>query len=507
MSADWPLVKAGQKGPRVKALQRLLLHRGADLAPDGDFGAGHDRRVDRLPVGQRARRRRHRRHRDVDARSSSSVKSGQRGEPVTAVQELCKRPPTASSAPPRRRRSAPSRSACTSAPTASPARTPGSCSSSRAEVRYRRMPIEVESPEELGYDTIANNLAESSFSDLRLADYGIDGDVGDILLQYGDHRGLPELRELIARDGVDAGRRPRRPRRRPGALPRRHGAARARRPRSWSSPPQLRDQRRDAARDRRRRGVRRPPLRGRVGARPRADRRRAPARHDARQRLRPAQPDRPHARRARAAGARRRRRAPPERAAARRRDVPRARLRRPAAPARGVALADRAVGVSSLSKAYGLPGLRIGWLTTRDAALHELLLAAKEQVLLAGSLLDETMAARVLERRDAVLPGMLAAVRERRDAVDPLDGGQRALRVAPAAGRRRLLPAPQARPRRATPTSSTRPPCATTAPTSAPATGSSRTAASSASASAGRGWRSSSAASTASRAAARAAER
>ena len=40
MSAEWPLVKAGQKGPRVKALRRLLLHRGADLAPDGDFGPG-----------------------------------------------------------------------------------------------------------------------------------------------------------------------------------------------------------------------------------------------------------------------------------------------------------------------------------------------------------------------------------------------------------------------------------------------------------------------------------
>ena len=48
------------------------------------------------------------------------------------------------------------------------------------------MPIEVESPEELGYDTIANNLAESSFSDLRLADFGIDADVSQILLQYGD---------------------------------------------------------------------------------------------------------------------------------------------------------------------------------------------------------------------------------------------------------------------------------------------------------------------------------
>ena len=65
-------------------------------------------------------------------------------------------------------------------------------------MRYRRMPIEIESPEELGYDAIANNLSESSFSDMRLADYGIDGDVSGLLLQYGDHRGLPRLREQIA---------------------------------------------------------------------------------------------------------------------------------------------------------------------------------------------------------------------------------------------------------------------------------------------------------------------
>ena len=44
------------------------------------------------------------------------------------------------------------------------------------------MPIEIESPEELGYDTIANNLSESSFSDMRLADHGIDGDVSGCLL-------------------------------------------------------------------------------------------------------------------------------------------------------------------------------------------------------------------------------------------------------------------------------------------------------------------------------------
>ena len=91
MSADWPLVKAGQKGPRVKALQRLLLHRGADLAPDGDFGPGT---AAALTAFQKANGL------DADGVAGTAtwtkfvvpVKSGQRGEPVTAVQELCKTP-------------------------------------------------------------------------------------------------------------------------------------------------------------------------------------------------------------------------------------------------------------------------------------------------------------------------------------------------------------------------------------------------------------------------------
>ena len=63
------------------------------------------------------------------------------------------------------------------------------------------MPIEIESPEELGYDAIANNLSESSFSDMRCATTGSTPTSPDLLLQYGDHRGLPRLRELIAADG------------------------------------------------------------------------------------------------------------------------------------------------------------------------------------------------------------------------------------------------------------------------------------------------------------------
>jgi hypothetical protein len=50
-------------------------------------------------------------------------------------------------------------------------------------MQYRRMPIEVESPEQLGYDTIKYNLSESSVSDLFLKDLGKLDD--NILLCFG----------------------------------------------------------------------------------------------------------------------------------------------------------------------------------------------------------------------------------------------------------------------------------------------------------------------------------
>src|SRR5947207_886815 len=40
-------------------------------------------------------------------------------------------------------------------------------------------------------------------------------------------------------------------------------------------------------------------------------------------------------------------------------------------------LSERAISVSSMSKAYGLPGLRVGWAVCRDPQLAETLLAAK----------------------------------------------------------------------------------------------------------------------------------
>ncbi len=63
-------------------------------------------------------------------------------------------------------------------------------------MQYRRMPIEIESPEEMGYENLDCNLTESSVSDARLDE--IDLDFRDLVLCYGSHTGKPQLRELLA---------------------------------------------------------------------------------------------------------------------------------------------------------------------------------------------------------------------------------------------------------------------------------------------------------------------
>jgi len=59
------------------------------------------------------------------------------------------------------------------------------------------MPIEMESPEQIGYGNVRCNLAESSVSDISLKELGLNLD--NVVLAYGDHYGKPELRELIAK--------------------------------------------------------------------------------------------------------------------------------------------------------------------------------------------------------------------------------------------------------------------------------------------------------------------
>ena len=68
-------------------------------------------------------------------------------------------------------------------------------------MQYKRMPIEIESPEQMGYDNIRNNLSESSYTDALLGDIGDLAPVlKDLVLCYGSHSGHEGLRALIVKD-------------------------------------------------------------------------------------------------------------------------------------------------------------------------------------------------------------------------------------------------------------------------------------------------------------------
>ena len=75
------------------------------------------------------------------------------------------------------------------------------------------------------------------------------------------------------------------------------------------------------------------------------------------------------------------------------------------APAAGTfaGLSGRLLTCASLSKAYGAPGLRIGWLTVPDPGLRQQLRLAKFNTSICCGVLDEFLAARLLSRADQLL--------------------------------------------------------------------------------------------------------
>ena len=98
-------------------------------------------------------------------------------------------------------------------------------------------------------------------------------------------------------------------------------------------------------------------------------------------------------------------------------------------------LGSHVISVSSLSKAYGIPGIRIGWLITTDTRLQDLFLAAKEQISICGSVVDEWIAEQVLSRRDALLKPVLAEMARRLETVSAwIETENRLQWVRPAGG-------------------------------------------------------------------------
>jgi aspartate/methionine/tyrosine aminotransferase len=281
-------------------------------------------------------------------------------------------------------------------------------------MRYVRMPIEIESPEETGYSTIACNLAESSMSDRILGDLGLGIDIGKMVLLYGDHRGHPGLRALLAAEGQCAVNQVLLTPGAAGALfivsttllapgdhlvvLRPNYATNIETPRAIGCQISFVDLTFDQ------------------GWRYDADR--IAAAMTPKTRLvsitTPHNPtgtvlDREALRAIASLVA--------SRGAHLLVDETYRDLSATAAMPFATTLGDRVISVASLSKAYGLPGLRLGWLMTRDRALNEKFLAAKEQIIICGAVLDEEIGYRVYLRRSEELARISAEVARGRAAV------------------------------------------------------------------------------------------
>ncbi len=277
------------------------------------------------------------------------------------------------------------------------------------------MLIEQESPEELGYAKIRNNLSESSVADRRFD--AIDVDLSGLPLHYGDHRGEPELRALIAAQGADPAIGPDDVLLTAGAagalfivattlldrdahlvVVRPNYATNLETPRAIGCDITYVDL---SFED----GFRTPIERIEEAVRPNTAYISVTCPHNPTGTMLSwaelAQLD-----------------AIAERAGClllvdeTYRDLA---FGTPHPSAAG--LSTRIVAVSSLSKAYGAPGLRLGWLITRNRDAYERFLAAKEQIGICTGILDETVGLAVLRRRDPWLSESGGVNRERRRIV------------------------------------------------------------------------------------------
>lgn len=303
-------------------------------------------------------------------------------------------------------------------------------------MKYVRMPIEIESPEQMGYENVKYNLTESSFADAQLGD--LDLDLRSLILCYGDHQGNRCLRELIA---ADSGVTPDEVLITAGAasalfviatsllragdrllVEKPNYATNIETPRAIGAAIDFLE------------------LRFEEGFRPNLDRL-ASQIHPQTKLVSLTVPHNP-------TGSM----------------LSEAELRQiiDLCARKGVTLlvdetyremafsgplpvaaslvkpnqqGSPVLSVSSLSKTWGLPGIRIGWLICRDRRLMETLLAAKEQIFICNSVVDEEIALRFLERRAQFSPAIFAAMKRNFAVLDAWMAEQRALEwVRPEGG-------------------------------------------------------------------------
>jgi aspartate/methionine/tyrosine aminotransferase len=78
-------------------------------------------------------------------------------------------------------------------------------------------------------------------------------------------------------------------------------------------------------------------------------------------------------------------------------------------PPLAATLSDQAISLTSMSKTWGLPGIRIGWVVAQRPII-EAIRAVREQVTICNSSLGEAISKKVLEDREEILPKLREAM-------------------------------------------------------------------------------------------------
>ncbi len=80
-------------------------------------------------------------------------------------------------------------------------------------------------------------------------------------------------------------------------------------------------------------------------------------------------------------------------------------------------LSPKAISITSMSKCFGLPGIRTGWLATKDAFVLDGVLAARELTTITNNALSEEIALHVLKEKDVYLEKAEAHIAANREIV------------------------------------------------------------------------------------------
>jgi len=99
-------------------------------------------------------------------------------------------------------------------------------------------------------------------------------------------------------------------------------------------------------------------------------------------------------------------------------------------------LYEKGISLSGMSKTFGLPGLRIGWLATRERALVERFLAFKDYTTICSSAPSEVLSLMALRAQDAIVARNLAIIQDNLQAAERFfaEHGDQFVWVGPQAG-------------------------------------------------------------------------